>query len=278
MIISIASGKGGTGKTTVAVNMALSLKDAQLLDCDVEEPNAHLLLRSKIKETKPVHVRIPVIDEKKCDYCRECAKFCEYNALFVANKKIMFFPELCHSCGGCAIVCPTNAIKEKKRKIGTIKKGFANGVKLVYGELIVGEPMVTPIIKEVKKQIINNGDVIIDSPPGTSCPVIEAVYNSDYCILVTEPTPFGLYDLKIAVEVLEKLGISFGVVVNRAGIGDKKVYKYCEKKTIPILLEIPYERKIAELYSSGTPFVLKMPEWKEKLRQLFDEIKGGRFS
>lgn len=278
MIISVASGKGGTGKTTVAVNMALSLKDAQLLDCDVEEPNAHLLLYPKIKETKPVYVRIPVIDEKKCDYCGECAKFCEYNAIFVANQKTMFFPELCHSCGGCAIVCPRNAIKEKKRKIGTIKKGFANGVELVYGELIVGEPMVTPIIKEVKKQIRNDGNVIIDSPPGTSCPVIEAVYNSDYCVLVTEPTPFGLYDLKIAVEVLEKLGTPFGVVVNQAGIGDKKVYKYCREKNIPILLEIPYERKIAELYSSGIPFVLKMPEWKEKLRQLFDEIKGGRFS
>jgi len=277
MIISVASGKGGTGKTTVAVNMVLSLKDAQLLDCDVEEPNAHLLLHPKIKETKPVYVRIPVINEKRCDYCGECVKFCEYNALFVANQKTMFFPELCHSCGGCAIVCPRNAIKEKKRKIGTIKKGLANGVKLVYGELIVGEPMVTPIITEVKKQIINDGDVIIDSPPGTSCPVIEAVYNSDYCVLVTEPTPFGLYDLKIAVEVLEKLGIPFGVVVNRAGIGDKKVYEYCEKKCTPILLEIPYERKIAELYSSGTPFVLKMPEWKEKIRQLFDGIKEGRF-
>ena len=278
MIISIASGKGGTGKTTVAVNMALSLENVQLLDCDVEEPNAHLLMHPKIKETRPVYVQIPVVNEKKCDYCGKCTKFCEYNALFVASQKIMFFPELCHSCGGCAIVCPRNAIEEKKRKIGAIKEGFANGVELVYGELTVGEPMATPIIKEVKKQIRNNSDVIIDSPPGTSCPVIEAVYNSDYCVLVTEPTPFGLYDLKIAVEVLEKLGIPFGDVVNQAGIGDKKVYNYCEKKTIPILLEIPHERKIAELYSSGTPFVLKMPEWKEKFRQLSDEIKGGKFS
>jgi len=276
MIISIASGKGGTGKTTVAVNIVLSLRNVQLLDCDVEEPNAHLLLHPKIKETKPVYVQIPVVDEKKCNYCGECAKFCEYHALFVADQKILFFPELCHSCGGCAIVCPRNAITEKKRKIGTVKKGFANGVELVYGELSVGEPMAIPIIKEVKKQIRNSGIVIVDSPPGTSCPVIESVYGSDYCVLVTEPTPFGLYDLKIAVKVLEKLTIPFGVIVNRAGIGDKKVYSYCRKKSIPILLEIPYEREIAELYSFGTPFVLKMPEWKEKFQQLFDEIKEGR--
>jgi MinD superfamily P-loop ATPase len=277
MIISIASGKGGTGKTTVAVNIVLSLKNVQLLDCDVEEPNAHLLLHPKIKETKPVYVQIPVVDEKKCNYCGECAKFCEYHALFVADQKILFFSELCHSCGGCAIVCPMNAITEKKRKIGTVKKGFANGVELVYGELTVGEPMAIPIIKEVKKQIRNSGIVIVDSPPGTSCPVIESVYGSDYCVLVTEPTPFGLYDLKIAVKVLEKLTIPFGVIVNRAGIGDKKVYSYCRKEGIPILLEIPYEREIAELYSFGTPFVLKMPEWKEKFQQLFGEIKEGRF-
>ncbi|MCK4477949.1 ATP-binding protein [Candidatus Bathyarchaeota archaeon] len=276
MIISIASGKGGTGKTTVAVNMALSLGAVQLLDCDVEEPNVHLLLNPKIEETKPVYVRVPVIDKGKCDYCGKCAEFCEYNALFVTGGKVMFFPDLCHGCGGCVIVCPRDAIKEKKRKIGTVKKGFANGIELVYGELTVGEPMAVPIIKEVKEQVAKHGDVIVDSPPGTSCPVIEAVYGSDYCILVTEPTPFGLYDLKIAVEVLGKLHIPFGVIVNQAGIGDNKVYTYCKKKTIPILLEIPYERKIAELYSSGTPFVLKMPEWKEKFRQLFDEIKGGR--
>jgi len=273
MIISIASGKGGTGKTTVAVCMALSLHDVQLLDCDVEEPNAHLLLHPKINEAKPVHVQVPVVDKKKCNYCGECAKFCQFNALFVANQEILFFPELCHSCGGCAIICPRNAIKERKRKLGIVKKGVADGVELVYGELDVGEPMATPLIAEVKKQTKNHGTVIIDSPPGTSCPVIESVYKSDYCILVTEPTPFGLYDLKIAVEVLERLGIPLGVVVNRAGIGDIKVYDYCKEKRIPILLEVSFDKRIAELYSSGTPFVLKMTEWKEKFQQVFDEIK-----
>ncbi len=274
MIVSIASGKGGTGKTTVAVCMAMSLKDAQLLDCDVEEPNAHLLLHPKISETRPVYVRVPVVDEKKCNYCGECARFCKFNALFVANRKILLFPELCHGCGGCAIVCPRDAIREKERKIGIIKKGVSDGVELVYGELDIGEPMATPVIAEVKKQTRPHGTVIIDSPPGTSCPVVESVYKSDYCILVTEPTPFGLYDLKIAVEVLERLGIPLGVVVNRAGIGDRKVYAYCADRGIPILLEIPHDKRIAELYSSGTPFVSRMPEWKEKFQQLFDETKG----
>jgi MinD superfamily P-loop ATPase len=275
MILSIASGKGGTGKTTVAVNMALSLETAQLLDCDVEEPNVHLLLHPKVTETKPVYVDTPVIDEKLCDYCGECAKFCKFNALFITKKKVLFFPELCSSCGGCALVCPKNAINEKKRKIGTVKKGSAKGIELVYGELNVGEPMAPPIIKAVKKQVhqLKKVDTIIDAPPGTSCPVIEAVHGSDYTILVTEPTPFGLYDLKIAVEVLGKLKIPFGVVVNRAGIGDKRVHAFCREKAIPILLEIPYERKIAELYSVGKPFVLEMPEWKKKFRGLLDKIK-----
>ncbi len=286
MIVSIASGKGGTGKTTVAVNLALSLDNVQLLDCDVEEPNVHLLLHPKITGTQPVYVLNPVVDEAACDYCGECAKFCKFNAIFVANRenmllpelanrRIMFFPELCSSCGGCAIVCPTNAIRERKRKIGTTKKGSARGIELVYGQINVGEPMVTPIITAVKKHMHPplNSDVIIDSPPGTSCPVIESVHGSDYCILVTEPTPFGLYDLKIAVEVLGKLGIPFGVVVNKAGIGDRKTQAFCEEKSIPILLEIPFDRKIAETYSVGKPFVLEMPEWKEKFQRLFIEIK-----
>jgi MinD superfamily P-loop ATPase len=274
MIVSVASGKGGTGKTLVAVSMALSLNKVLLLDCDVEEPNAHLLLHPKINETKPVYVQVPEINEKNCNYCGECARFCKSNALFVANQKILFFPELCHGCGGCVIACPRHAIREKKRRIGAVKKGVANGIELVYGELKVGELMATPVIAEVKKEAQRHDTVIIDSPPGVSCPVVESVYKSDYCLLVTEPTPFGLYDLKIAVEVLEKLHIPTGVIVNRAGIGDRKTYTYCADKQIPILMEIPYERRIAELYSSGTPFVLRMPEWRGKFQQLFQEIKG----
>ena len=274
MIISIASGKGGTGKTTVAVNMALSLKDVQILDCDVEEPNVHVLLQPKINETKPVYISTPLVDEEKCNRCGKCSEFCEYNALFVTPEKVLFFPQLCHSCGGCMLVCPRNAITEKNVEIGVVKTGMAEGVELVYGELNVGEPMPVPVIKAVKKQIESNKTVILDSPPGASCPVIESVYGSDYCLLVSEPTPFGLHDLKIMVQVLEGLKIPFGVVVNRAGIGDKKTYDFCEEKGLPILLEIPFQRKIAELYSRGIPFVVNMPEWKRKFQALMDEIKG----
>jgi len=274
MILSIASGKGGTGKTTVAVNLALSLQDVQLLDCDVEEPNVHLLLKPKINEEKPVYVSIPRVNEEICDHCGKCAEFCEYNALFVSPQKVLIFPELCHSCGGCAIVCPKHAIIEEKRQIGTIKMGVAGSVELVYGELLVSEPMPGPVIKAVKTQIKDNKTVIIDSPPGTSCPVIESVYKSDYCVLVAEPTPFGLHDLKIMVEVLDKIKIPFGVVINRAGIGDKKLYEYCEDRGIPILLEIPFQRRIAELYSRGIPFTLEMPEWKERFQLLLKEIEG----
>jgi MinD superfamily P-loop ATPase len=273
MIVSVASGKGGTGKTSVAVNMALSVGNVQLLDCDVEEPNAHLLLHPDMHSTEPVYVLVPHINEELCLHCEECAKFCQYNALFASPEKILFFPELCHSCGGCTLSCPRQAITEEKRRIGALKFGSAGNVELVYGELDVGEPMAVPLIKAVKKQIEDDKNVIIDAPVGTSCPVIETVRETDFCVLVTEPTPFGLHDLKITVQVLRKMKVPFAVVVNRAGIGDKKVYTYCKEEKIPILLEIPYQRKIAELYSKGVPFSIEMPDWKEKFQTLFSEIR-----
>ena len=273
MIVSIASGKGGTGKTTVAVNTALSVGDAQLLDCDVEEPNAHLLLHTNISRTEPVNVPVPVINEESCDRCRKCSEFCQYSAIFVGSEKVLVFPELCHSCGGCTLVCPRKAITEKERRIGTLKIGTAGDLELVYGELEIGEPMAVPVIKEVKRHIKNGENVILDSPPGTSCPVIETVDGSDFCILVTEPTPFGLHDLKITVQVLEEMKIPFGVVVNRADVGNRKVHRYCQERNIPVLLEIPFKRKIAELYSRGIPFSLEMPEWKEKFLTLFNEVR-----
>lgn len=273
MIVSIASGKGGTGKTSVAVNMALSIGNVQFLDCDVEEPNAHLLLHPKISRTEAIHVSVPVVNEELCDHCGKCAELCQYNALFVGSDKVLVFPELCHSCGGCVLICPKKAITEEKRRIGTLKLGSAGNLELVYGELEIGEPMAVPVIKEVKRRIVRTKNVILDSPPGASCPVIETVRGSDFCVLVTEPTPFGLHDLKITVQVLEDMAIPLGVVVNRADIGDKKVYEYCEEKKIPILLEIPFQRKIAELYSRGVPFSVEMPEWKEKLQTLFNDIR-----
>jgi MinD superfamily P-loop ATPase len=273
MIVAVASGKGGTGKTSVAVNMALSIGKVQFLDCDVEEPNAHVLLKPQITRTEPVYLQVPVVNEELCDHCGKCSDFCQFNAIFVSPEKVLIFPELCHSCGGCAIVCPMKAISEEQHRVGTLKFGSAGDLELVYGELEVGEPMAVPIIREVKRQIKSSKTVILDSPPGTSCPVIETVKGSNFCILVTEPTPFGLHDLKITVEVLENMGIPFGVVVNRAGIGDKKVYEYCREKGIPILLDIPYQGKIAELYSRGIPFSLEMPEWKEKFQNLFDKVR-----
>jgi MinD superfamily P-loop ATPase len=274
MIVSVASGKGGTGKTSVAVNMALSVGNVQLLDCDVEEPNAHLLLHPEMTKKEAVYTLIPKVDRNLCNTCGECTKFCQFNAIFVAPEKILVFPDLCSSCGGCAIVCPRKAITWEKHKIGTLNFGATDGVTLVYGELDVSKPLAVPVIKAVKKQIKEAETVILDSPPGTSCPFVETVSGSDFCLLVTEPTPFGLYDLKIAVEVLRKIGIPFGVAVNRAGVGDKKVYEYCNKEGIRILLEIPYERRIAELYSKGVPFSLEMPEWADKFQMLYSEIKG----
>jgi MinD superfamily P-loop ATPase len=272
MIVSIASGKGGTGKTTVAVNMALSLGDVQLLDCDVEEPNAHILLNPTITEEKPVYVLNPDINEDKCSHCGKCAEHCQYHALFVTKTGVLVFPELCHSCGLCALVCPENAISEEKRVVGKIKKTKTNSIDLVYGELNVGEPMAGPVIREVKKEINKKANAIIDVPPGASCPVVGSVYGSDFTVLVTEPTPFGLHDLKIAVEVMRMLKIPLSVVVNQAGLGDRQVYDYCKKEEIPIMLEIPFSRRIAELYSQGVPFVLEMTEWKEKFQQLFEDI------
>jgi MinD superfamily P-loop ATPase len=273
MIITVASGKGGTGKTSVAVNLALSIGSAQLLDCDVEEPNAYLFLHAQLDKTEQVYATIPKIDEKLCDFCGKCSKFCHYNAIFTFEKKILVFPEICHSCNGCAIVCPKKAISQEKHRIGKINFCSADDLSLVYGELEIGKPMAVPVIKAVKKQIDKKRNVIIDSPPGTSCPFVETSRGSDFCILVTEPTPFGLHDLKIAVSVLKKMVVPFGVIVNRAGIGDRKVYDFCREGKIPVLLEIPYKRRIAELYSKGMPFIFEMPDWKTKFQTLFNDIR-----
>ena len=272
MKIAVASGKGGTGKTLIAVNLALSLGAVQLLDCDVEEPNDHLLLNPEILKEEPVKLMVPKILEERCDYCGECARFCQFNALFVVGETAMVFPELCHSCGGCSIVCPRDAIVEEPRQIGKIFTCQAGDIELIYGELKIGEALSVPVISSVKDRM-KEGTVILDSSPGSACPVVETVHGTDFCLLVTEPTPFGLHDLKVATEVVRILDIPLGVVVNFAGIGDRDVYDFCEREGIPILMEIPYDRRIAELYSRGIPFVEKMPEWKEKFRALADRIR-----
>lgn len=271
--IAVASGKGGTGKTLVAINLALSVGADQLLDCDVEEPNDHIFIKPPETRSEPVELLVPEIDETKCTYCRKCAEFCQYNALFVAGETAMVFEELCHSCGGCMIICPEKAIKEIPRSIGEVFIGEAGGIELVYGELNIGEAISVPIISAVKNQTKDSGLVILDSPPGSACPVVESVMGTDYVIMVTEPTPFGLHDLKVATEVVKQLGIPLGVVVNFAGIGDRGVYDFCERVGIPIIMEIPYDRKIAELYSRGTPFTEEMPEWRPRFKQLLARIK-----
>jgi MinD superfamily P-loop ATPase len=278
MIISVASGKGGTGKTTVAVNLALSLSNmhVQLLDCDVEEPNSHLFLNPVILATKPAHTLVPTVNYALCDFCGKCAPACEYNALVVVPKQeVMVFPGLCHGCGLCSLVCPQDAISEHPREIGVIKKGRSGdgSIALVYGLLNIGEIMATPLIDQVKAEIDPAKTVIIDVPPGTACPVIAAVQGSDYCILVTEPTPFGLYDLTLAVAVLRVLKLPFGVVINKAGIGDRKVYEYCATEGIPILLEIPHDKRIAQCYSEGVPFIKELPEWRERFAALMKRVE-----
>ena len=273
MKIAVASGKGGTGKTTVATNLALSLGDAQFFDCDVEEPNANIFIKAEIKDSKKVTVTIPEIDKTKCNYCGKCSEFCAYNALAVVKSNVLVFPELCHSCGGCELICPKNAINWCERVIGKVEHGHANGIDFYHGLLNVGEMQAIPVIKALKKKVDKKRTVIIDVPPGTSCPVIESIGGSDYCILVTEPTPFGLHDLKLAIEVVRHLNIPFGVIINRDGIGDKKVESYCQKENIPVLLKIPERKKIAHLYSKGIAIVSESHEWHEMFGQVFNQIQ-----
>jgi len=275
MIIAIASGKGGTGKTTVAVNLALSLKNVQLIDCDVEEPNSNLFLNLKLKRMEDVSIQIPIIDEEKCIHCGKCSELCQYNALAVLPDKVMVFKELCHGCGLCRMACPEGAITEGDRTIGIIEKGEGE-IEFLRGVLNIGEAMSTPLIKRLKDKMNREKTVILDVPPGTACPVIEAISGVDYCLLVTEPTPFGLYDLKLAVELCKGLNVKFGVIINRDGIGNQDTENFCNEQKIPVLLRIPYDRKIAELYSEGIPFIKEMPDWGERFRDVFERIQRER--
>ena len=274
MIISIASGKGGTGKTTVATNLAVSVNGpVQLLDCDVEEPNAHLFLRPTIEETKTITTPVPDIDLEKCNYCKKCAEICRFRAIAVLGDTVLTFPELCHSCGGCMAVCPEGAITETGRELGVLETGSSNGVSFVHGRLRVGEAMSPPLIRAVRDLTWADGLTLIDAPPGTSCPVIAAMKDTDFVLLVTEPTPFGLHDLKLAVEAVKVLKIPMGLVINRADMGDDKVSDYARAEGLPILMEIPFDRKIAESYSRGDMFALAIPEWKARFRELVGQIE-----
>ncbi len=280
MKIAVASGKGGTGKTTVAVNLACLMAESSdhicYVDCDVEEPNGHLFLKPSITRQWTVSIPFPSVDDRLCDGCGKCKEICQQNAITVINGKVLVFPELCNGCGGCSLVCPQEAIREIPKEIGNAMTGHAGELGFISGRLNVGEPMAVPVIRDVKKAITDNVEAIIDAPPGTTCPMIEAVRQVDYVLLVTEPTPFGLNDLKIAVDTMSKLDLPHAVIINRAGSGDESVKDFCLDRNIPVVTEIPDDRRVAELYSQGKIIYKSLPRFKEYFEDILRAINDKR--
>jgi MinD superfamily P-loop ATPase len=278
MKIAILSGKGGTGKTTVTSNFAININNSIAIDTDVEEPNLHLFMESKNIDTTSVYTHYPIIDKNLCDLCGKCGNFCNYNAIIPAKNQVIVFKESCHDCGGCKLVCPNNAISYEKREIGQILKNKTKyNTDLYYGILNVGEMSGVKIITELKEEIdrkYNDKTIFIDSPPGTSCSTVAAVEDVDYAIIVSEPTPFGVSDMKMVVEMLEEMKIPFGIIINKAGLGDNEIYEYCNSKNLEILGEIPFDRKIAELYAEGKIFSEVLPEYRDLFQNIYENIKN----
>jgi len=277
MQIAIASGKGGTGKTTVSSNLASIISQNKFkikyLDCDVEEPNGHLFLHPELTKTRKVFVPVPEIDLSKCMLCGLCAKICQYKAIASLTNTVLIFPELCHGCGGCVEVCPEKVITEIGREIGVVETGTAGHIDFVHGILRIGEAMSPPLIHEVIKEINNNSVNIIDVPPGTSCPVIAAVKNVDFVVLVTEPTPFGLNDLGLALDMVKALNLPYGVVVNRHEDDNLQARMFCKEQNVPLLAEIPDDRKVAEAYSIGKMASEAVPGFDEHFKKLWIRVQ-----
>lgn len=279
MRITVASGKGGTGKTTIATSLVLSLTELGtlpiFLDGDVEAPNAHLFLHPDFEKRQEVAIQIPQVDESKCISCGRCAEVCQYHAVVMMGKKTLVFPQLCHGCGSCARVCPEQAIQETPQTIGVLECGPArSGILFAQGVLNIGEPMAVPVIRQLKRWLEPRPGQfeILDAPPGTSCPVVESMRGADFILLVTEPTPFGLHDLRLAVEVAHELNIPVGVVINRDGLGDDHIDEFCRSAQIPILMRVPFERVIAEGVAQGKTLMDIHPQYFSSFRQLLREV------
>jgi MinD superfamily P-loop ATPase len=280
MKVAIASGKGGTGKTTIATNLAVSLaragRSVQYLDCDVEEPNGHIFLQPHIDRVEEVTVGVPQVDEDTCTGCDRCGQLCQYSAIVCLQKHVLTFEQLCHSCGGCMAICPESAITERQRRIGVAEFGAVDGLAFGHGRLDIGAIQTPALIRHVQRGAREDAVVILDAPPGTSCPVIEAVRGTDFVLLVTEPTPFGLNDLELAVGMVRALELPFAVIINRCDMGDDGVVQYCRRDGIDIAMEIPNDRKIAEAYSRGRMMIEVLPEYTVHFCRLYERLSERR--